>query len=93
LSLYQPASEMIHSEPVVQAIEPPEHPDDPSGENYPVVLISFMKDRGSQTTSDPMPFTNFDWPVPRRRAGLHPSQMMISTNAALLFGSSSTQDR
>jgi hypothetical protein len=89
LSVYQPVGEMIYPDPVVQAIKQPDDPDDPERADYSVPL-SYMKERGVQSTSDAMPFNNFDWPVPQRRVGLHPSQMMFSTNAALLFGSSST---
>ena len=37
---------------------------------------------GSSSSSGMPPFTR-DWPMPRRHTGLHPSQMMFSTNAAL----------
>ena len=37
---------------------------------------------GSSSSSDMPPF-NHNWPMPRRQTGLHSSQMMFSTNAAL----------
>lgn len=92
MSLYQPmvVGELTELDPVVQALKQPEHADDPSGEDYSAPL-SWSKGRGVQSRSSAMPFTNFDWPVPQRRVGLHPSLMHFLNERQLLGDESETR--
>jgi len=76
--------QLVQPYPVVQAIEAPQQADDPPSEDYSSP-VSYSLDRGVQTTSSPMPFNQYDWPVPQRRSS-KAHLMMSSTNAALLFG-------
>src|SRR5687767_15931811 len=78
VTLYQPV-QVVPPYPAVQAVVQRKHADDPPSGDY-LAPVSYSLDRGVQSSSSGVPFNNFDWPVPRRRTTLHPSQMTFSTS-------------
>jgi hypothetical protein len=71
--------------PMVQTILAVQQDDDASNEGT-TAPVAYSLDPGEQSTSGvPLPFNNFNWPVPQRRS-THAHLITSSTNAALLFG-------